>query len=73
MQYNAELSTDMSTIYLRDNTYTNIHGGLGIFGCVTRMAENFFGDEIGGYIWARPSVRIEVFGPQYDPDDNDVY
>lgn len=73
MQYNAELSTDMSTIYLRDNTYTNIHGGLGIFGCVTRMAENFFGDEIGGYIWARPSVRIQVFGPQYDPDDNVVY
>lgn len=73
MQYNAELSTDMSTIYLRDNTYTNIHGGLGIFGCVTRMAENFFGDEIGGYIWARPSVRIQVFGPQYDPENNDVY
>lgn len=25
-------SSDLSTIYLRDNSFTNIHGGLGIFG-----------------------------------------
>ena len=25
-------STDLSTIYLRDNIFTNIHGGIGIFG-----------------------------------------
>lgn len=30
-------STDMSTIYLRDNLYTNIHGGLGIFAASSSM------------------------------------
>ena len=25
-------SSDLSSIYLRDNSFTNIHGGLGIFG-----------------------------------------
>jgi hypothetical protein len=31
-QYQAEESDDLSSIYLRDNIYSNIHGGLGIFG-----------------------------------------
>ena len=34
-QYYAEQSNDLSTIYLRDNLYGNIHGGVGIFGAAT--------------------------------------
>jgi len=69
MQYYSEQSSDMSAIYLRDNIYTNIHGGLGIFGCVTYHYDAFFVDDPRSYPWMRPRVRIEVFGPQYDPDD----
>ena len=30
-------STDMSTIYLRDNLYTNVLGGLGIFAASSKQ------------------------------------
>lgn len=33
--YHATLSTDLSSIYVRDNVYSNINGGIGIFGAVT--------------------------------------
>ena len=69
MQYYSEQSSDMSTIYLRDNLFTNIHGGLGIFGCVTHHYDGFFVDDPRYFPWRRPRVRIEVFGPNYDPDE----
>ena len=31
-RHQLQESSDLSTIYLRDNSFTNIHGGLGIFG-----------------------------------------
>lgn len=34
-QYQADVSDDLSSIYIRDNIYSNIHGGLGIFGSFT--------------------------------------
>ena len=70
LQYYSELSSDMSTIYLRDNIFTNIHGGLGIFGCVTYHYDPLFIDVLRYIPWMRPRVRIEIFGPQYDPDDD---
>ena len=36
-QYYAELSHALSSIYLRDNMYSNIHGGIGIFGAATTI------------------------------------
>jgi len=36
-QYYAEQSDDLSTIYLRENMYGNIHGGVGIFGAATEV------------------------------------
>ena len=33
--YHATLSSDLSSIYVRDNVYTNINGGIGIFGAIT--------------------------------------
>ncbi|MBR5736146.1 MAG: DUF4249 family protein [Bacteroidales bacterium] len=36
-QYYAEQSDDLSSIYLRDNLYGNIHGGIGIFGSATTI------------------------------------
>jgi hypothetical protein len=32
-------STDMSTIYLRDNLYTNVVGGVGIFAASSRQIQ----------------------------------
>ncbi len=58
MQLSAEQSSDISSIYLRDNIYTNIHGGLGIFGAVVTAYDYLI----------LPRVRIQVFGPNYDPD-----
>ncbi len=69
MHYYSELSSDMSTIYLRDNVFTNIHGGLGIFGCVTHHYDALFVDEPRYFPWMRPKVRIDIFGPTYDPDN----
>ncbi|MBR5736342.1 MAG: DUF4249 family protein [Bacteroidales bacterium] len=70
-QYYAEQSSDISTIYLRDNLFTNIHGGLGIFGCVTHISQPYFIDAIHATIWMRPRVRIQVFGPKYEPEEED--
>lgn len=39
-QYYAEQSDDLSSIYLRDNMYGNIHGGIGIFGSATTIRFN---------------------------------
>jgi len=36
-RYHATLSSDLSSIYVRDNVYTNIHGGIGIFGAITTV------------------------------------
>ena len=33
--YHAALSTDLSSVYVRDNVYTNINGGIGVFGAIT--------------------------------------
>lgn len=35
--YQAEVSDDLSSVYRRDNIYTNIHGGVGIFGAYTQV------------------------------------
>ena len=72
-QYYAEQSSDISTIYLRDNLFTNIHGGLGIFGCVTRNRQYYyqFDSFTRGIPWMRPRVRIQVYGPKYEPEDED--
>ncbi|MBO4656314.1 MAG: DUF4249 family protein [Bacteroidales bacterium] len=35
--YQGEVSDDLSSIYIRDNVYTNIHGGVGIFGSFTQI------------------------------------
>lgn len=56
MQSSAEQSSDISSIYLRDNIYTNIKGGLGIFGAATSTY----------FYWIRPTVGVKVFGPKYD-------
>ena len=56
MQCSAEQSSDISSIYLRDNIYTNILGGLGIFGAATSTY----------FYWMHPSVGVKVFGPKYD-------
>ena len=55
-RYYAEQSSDLSSIYLRDNMYTNIHGGLGVFGAILTVPQR----------WERPhKTRIDP------PDEND--
>lgn len=49
-QYYAEQSHDMSTIYLRDNMYSNIHGGIGIFGSATIIPIRW--ERVGVSVWA---------------------
>ena len=46
--YQAEISDDLSSIYIRDNVYSNIHGGVGIFGAYTQIPVR----------WNRAYVRI---------------
>ena len=58
-QYYAEQSRDLSSIYLRDNLYTNIHGGIGIFGSATILPVS----------WDSVRASIVVFGPGFNPDD----
>lgn len=58
-QYYAEQSLDLSSIYLRDNLYTNIHGGIGIFGSLTVIPMP----------WDNVRAKILVFGPGFNPDD----
>ncbi|MBR3029779.1 MAG: DUF4249 family protein [Bacteroidales bacterium] len=36
-QYYAEVSEDLSSIYLRENLHGNIHGGIGIFGAASTI------------------------------------
>jgi len=36
-QYYAEQSDDLSSIYLRENLYGNVHGGVGIFGAAVEV------------------------------------
>lgn len=49
-------SSDLSTIYLRDNVYTNIVGGLGIFGAqISRK-----------YPWARTYTYVDSGIPRYE-------
>jgi len=50
-QYYAEQSDDLSTIYLRENLYNNIHGGVGIFGSATIIPVT----------WIRVQARILAF------------
>ena len=35
---------DLSSIYLRDNIHSNIHGGLGVFGAMTSNKMEFYGN-----------------------------
>ena len=50
-------STDLSTIYLRDNVYSNIHGGgIGIFGAATRRK----------YPWGRTYTYVDAGIPRRD-------
>ena len=69
-QYYAGQSSDISTIYLRDNIFSNIQGGLGIFGCVTHNS-SYYQDGTRDIFWMRPRVRIQVYGPKYEPEDED--
>ncbi|MBR3029778.1 MAG: DUF4249 family protein [Bacteroidales bacterium] len=50
-QYYAEQSDDLSTIYLRDNLYGNIHGGVGIFGAATEFEMPYRRVEFSGIVW----------------------
>ena len=50
-QYYAEQSDDLSTIYLRDNMFGNIHGGVGIFGAATEVEMPYRRVEISGLAW----------------------
>lgn len=58
-QFYAEQSRDLSSIYLRDNIYSNIHGGIGIFGSTTVIPVS----------WANVWADIVVYGPGFDPGD----
>ena len=50
-------STDLSTVYLRDNVYSNIHGdGIGIFGAATRRK----------YPWGRTYTYVDSGIPRKD-------
>lgn len=49
-------STDLSTIYLRDNVYSNINGGLGIFGAKTSSK----------HPWNRAYTYIDTGVPRVD-------
>ena len=35
---------DLSSIYLRDNIFSNIQGGLGIFGAMVSVRTEFYGN-----------------------------
>jgi len=59
-QYYAEQSRDLSSIYLRDNLYSNIHGGIGIFGSTTVIP----------MLWDNLKATILVYGPGFDPGDD---
>ena len=43
-------SDDMTTIYKRDNIFSNIKGGIGIFGAKTEIRSNWIMDVYGRYI-----------------------
>ena len=51
-QFYTEQSDDLSTIYLRDNLYSNIHGGVGFFGAATIMPVPCA--RTGVVVWAYP-------------------
>jgi len=38
---NAGITTDLSSIFVRDNFYSNIHGGIGILGACTSTTEKW--------------------------------
>ena len=56
--YQSEISDDLSSIYVRDNVYSNIHGGVGIFGSYTQIPVR----------WNYAYVRIN-----WDNDHSDDY
>lgn len=39
---NAGITTDLSSIFLRDNFYSNIHGGIGILGTCSSCVQEWF-------------------------------
>jgi len=46
MTINAGITTDLTSIFVRDNFYSNIHGGVGIFGAGVLITENWIpGDQ----------------------------
>ena len=72
--YNQQLqeSSDLSTIYLRDNSFTNIHGGLGIFGAKCSRKYQWSGeyeyvdDGMVHRYYSGPPAKESV-APYYDP------
>ena len=40
---NAGVTTDLSSIFVRDNFYSNIHGGIGILGTCSSSVQEWFG------------------------------
>lgn len=52
-QYYAEQNDDLSTIYLRDNMYGNVHGGVGILGAATEVEMPYRRVEISGFAWKK--------------------
>ena len=51
--YQAEISDDLTSIYVRDNVYSNIHGGVGIFGSYTRTPVR----------WNNAYIHVSYDGP----------
>ena len=43
MTVNAGITTDMTSIFVRDNFYSNIHGGIGILGACSSTTQRWFG------------------------------
>ena len=63
-------SSDLTTIFLRDNSFTNIHGGLGIFGAKCSRKYQWSGE----YEYVDDGmVHIHYSGPANNPANNGIY
>lgn len=60
-QYIGQVNDDLAVIYLRDNLFSNIHGGLGIFGAVSSFSCK----------WAPAVILIKSDEPDPDEESGD--
>jgi len=59
-QYYAEQSDDLSSIYLRENLYSNIHGGVGIFGAAIEVELPYMLVLVNGFA-IRIGSELDIF------------